>query len=285
MQRGIEVRTLPRLHAKVLLCDWRTVTIGSQNFTGYARRSREATAAPANDLSASEFTATLREWLDASVPVDLAYVERLLAGLDSEMEAVRDAQAALTASYEQLREAYERQRQLEEIRRRREQAAALAPIGVRLGAAVRDVRERLARPAIWAQLKEVSGSNYTYYTLRANTDSNLTQWPDQPPGQAVTYRSLARLNMYPVILSPSGRMGFWRVGRGQISYVRSAVDMQAPESFAGMRYRLNVECPGEDFETANLHITLTPDTAQLTAVKLPCAFPPAHAFCPRQLQV
>jgi hypothetical protein len=184
------------------------------------------------------------------------------------MEAVRDAQAALTASYEQLQEAYERQRQLEEIRRRREQAAALAPIGVRLGAAVRDVRERLARPAVWAPLKEVSGSNYTYYTLRANTDSNLTQWPDQPPGQAVTYRSLARLNMYPVILSPSWRMGFGRVGRGQISYVRSAVDMQAPESFAGMRYRLNVECPGEDFETANLHITLTPDTAQLTAVKL-----------------
>ena len=33
LRRGIEVRSLLRIHAKVLVCDWCTVTIGSQNFT------------------------------------------------------------------------------------------------------------------------------------------------------------------------------------------------------------------------------------------------------------
>jgi phosphatidylserine/phosphatidylglycerophosphate/cardiolipin synthase-like enzyme len=51
LRRGIEVRSLSRLHAKVLICDWRTATIGSQNFTSYGRGSHETTAVPTDDLS------------------------------------------------------------------------------------------------------------------------------------------------------------------------------------------------------------------------------------------
>src|SRR6516162_1088958 len=123
LRRGIEVRSLPRLHAMVLLCDWRTATIGSQNFTGYGRGSHETTVVPADDLSESKFVATLREWYDEAKPVDLTFVERLLADLEKEMEALQVAQATLAASYEQLWEEY--QRQLEEERRRHEQAARL----------------------------------------------------------------------------------------------------------------------------------------------------------------
>jgi PLD-like domain len=50
---GIEVRSLSRLHAKVLLVDGRQVTLGSQNFTGYARRSKETSLAADADLGAS----------------------------------------------------------------------------------------------------------------------------------------------------------------------------------------------------------------------------------------
>ena len=46
MRRGVNVRSLRRLHAKVLLCDWRIATVGSQNFTSYGRRSHETTAVP-----------------------------------------------------------------------------------------------------------------------------------------------------------------------------------------------------------------------------------------------
>jgi hypothetical protein len=141
----------------VLLCDWRTVTVGSQNFTSYGRGSHETTALPADDLSESDFAATLRAWFDAAAPVDLTLVERMLEDLREEMKAVQDAQAALGASYEQLWQEYQQEleltrlRQLEEARRLREQA----PIGFRLGAALTHVHERLARPAVWARLAEV----------------------------------------------------------------------------------------------------------------------------------
>lgn len=96
------MRSLRRLHAKVLLCDWRTATIGSQNFTSYGRASRETTAVPADDLGESKFVATIREWFDEAEPVDIALVECLLAELENEMKAVQAAQHALTASFEHV---------------------------------------------------------------------------------------------------------------------------------------------------------------------------------------
>jgi hypothetical protein len=266
LRRGIEVRSLPRLHAKVLLCDWQTATIGSQNFTGYGRGSHETTVVPADDLSESKFVATLREWYDEAKPVDLTFVERLLADLEKEMEALQVAQATLAASYEQLWEEY--QRQLEEERRRREQAARLAPIGVRLNAAVRSAQEILPRPAVWAHLKEVGDWSARFNTLRAKSGSHFTRLLI-PDGHGFTDLTLSRLHMYPVILNPSGRMGFGRVGSTQISYVRTSVEEKNPQTIAGMTYRMLIECPDQDFETANVHITLRPEFAPSTAaVKL-----------------
>jgi PLD-like domain len=265
LRRGVEVRSLLRLHAKVLLCDWRTVTMGSQNFTSYGRGSRETTAVPPDDLGESRFVATLREWFDAAVPVDIVVVERLLAGLENEIKTVQDAREALAASYEQVLDEYqrelERQQQHEEELRRQAQAARPA-IAARLGDAVRRAHERLARPVVWARLREV-GYWEKYDTLLTDRESDLTRWPTRASDQADAHRSLLRFNMYPVILNPSGRMGFGRVTVTRISYVRRVVGWTAPKSLAGMTYRLRVEFPDKDFEIANLHITLR-STAELS---------------------
>jgi phosphatidylserine/phosphatidylglycerophosphate/cardiolipin synthase-like enzyme len=134
LRRGVEVRSLLRLHAKVLLCDWRIATIGSQNFTSYGRGSRETTAVPLDDLGESGFVATLREWFETSVSVDITLVERLLAGLENEMKAVQDAQDALAASYEHLWDEYrrelKRQRYEEELRRQAQARDRRSPVAL-----------------------------------------------------------------------------------------------------------------------------------------------------------
>lgn len=275
MRRGVNVRSLRRLHAKVLLCDWRIATVGSQNFTSYGRRSHETTAVPPEDLGESRFVATLREWFDAAIPVDIMLVERLLEDLEAEIKAVRDAQRALAASYEKFWEEYQRelelkrQRQLEEEDRRRAQAARPA-IGIRLGAAVRSAQERMARPVVWARLSEVGHKWDSYNTLLTDRTSNLTRWPT---------RSLIRLNMYPVILDPTGRMGLGRVAVTRISYVRSVVNRTTPWTLAGMKYQMRVEFPNEDLETANILITLRPTSAQSSvAVRLSVRFDGVEAI-------
>lgn len=51
--------------------------------------------------------------------------------------------------------------------------------------------------------------------------------------------------------------------------MRSSVDKKTPRTIAGTTYRMRVDCPDQDFETANLHITLRPESAQSRgAVKL-----------------
>jgi hypothetical protein len=250
LQRGIEVRSLLRIHAKVLVCDWCTVTVGSQNFTSYGRGSHETTTVPPDDLGESRFVATLRMWLDTAVPVDIALVERLLAGLEDEMKAVQDAQEALAASCERISDEYQRelesQRQLEEEEDRRRAQRA---------------HERLARPVVLARLTEVgywdSYANWeAYETLLADPDSDLTRWAMRASSSADAGQSLRRLNMYPLILDPSGQMGFARVTVTRISYVRRAVNWTTPVALANMTYRMRVEFTDDDIETTNMQISL-----------------------------
>ena len=207
-------------------------------------------------------------------------VERLLEDLEAEIKAVRDAQRSLAASYEKFWEEYQhelklkRQRQLQEEHRRRAQAARPA-IGIRLGAVVRSAQERMARPVVLARLSEVGYWDIyeqwdSYNTLLTDRTSDLTQWPT---------RSLIRLNMYPMILDPTGRMGFGRVAVTRISYVRSVVNWRTPRTLAGRKYRMRVEFPDKDLESANLLITLRPTSAQSSgAVKLLVRFDGVEAI-------
>lgn len=41
IEKGVDIRYLPRLHAKAIVADWDTAVIGSQNFTHYSQDSYE----------------------------------------------------------------------------------------------------------------------------------------------------------------------------------------------------------------------------------------------------
>ena len=66
-RNGVDVRFLPRLHAKAIVSDWDRAVIGSQNFTYYSQNSYEVSFeldryAEAEDLD--EVFETLNEWWD-----------------------------------------------------------------------------------------------------------------------------------------------------------------------------------------------------------------------------
>lgn len=148
LRRGIEVRSLPRLHAKVLLCDEVQVTIGSQNFTSYGRGSHETTALIGDDITDTTFAATLAEWYAAATPVSLEFIEGLLAELADAAEAAKSASNRLTDEFDQEWVKY--LAQLEVERRAREAAARRKPLALQLARAVRVSAERHARERVWA---------------------------------------------------------------------------------------------------------------------------------------
>lgn len=251
---GIEVRSLHRLHAKVLVCDGR-VTIGSQNFTNYARRSRETTAFLDDDFAGLEFSQVLNDWFEAALPIRIEFIEQALAELDAKMKAAETSQSDLIDAADIKKKAAELQRR---------QAVPLPRISASLGRAVQHSHQRLAREQIWAQMKEVGEWN-RYGSLVADRESDLTNWTTRTPDGTVGIATIERLKFYPLILNPSGRMGFARVGRTRITYVRDSVSLTKPHHIGDHLYAVQVHFPSENLETANLHITFRPQGSSTSA--------------------
>lgn len=254
LERGIELRSLPRLHAKVLLCDGQFITIGSQNFTSYARESKETTSAPALNLSGSTFLAVLDEWYADSTPVTLDFIEMLLNHLGAPMEEARQAQLALSDAFDEEWELY--LAQLEDERRAREALERLRLLAVQLAQAVDRGSKRRAQPELFARLQHTGGWN-GIWTLLVDGDGDLTRWPAREGSDDTSTLSLAWLNMYPLILNPSGRMGFARVAQHRISYVRDTVRWTTARTLFGEPYGMTVNFPEEGLEDSNLYVTLT----------------------------
>ena len=254
LRRGIEVRSLARLHAKVLQCDDVHVTIGSQNFTSYGRGSHETTALIGDEITDTTFAATLAEWYAAATTVSLDFIEGLLVELADAAEAAKRASSHLTGEFDHEWEKY--LAQLEVERRAREAAARRKPLALQLARAVRVSAERHARERVWAKLR-LAGEVDVYETLVADRDSSLTGWRTQLPDGGTASTTLKRLNFYPIILNPTGRMAFGRIAQTRITYVRSSVKWTRPRELFGRMYNLTVRFPTSGLESVNVEMSLT----------------------------
>ena len=213
LQRGIDVRHLDRVHAKVLWVDDGRVVYGSQNFTTYARSSREASTAPASDLTDSTFVATLRQWLAESTPIDADLIDALI-------KAAKKPAADLAAAHKTLTDTY--QRTVEEHQEAKARAAR-TPMSretfVALTAAVRHPQgqARLTR----TEMNEAGQYSWgTYTTMLADAGNDLTKWTITEPHAPDTTLDLAHLSMHPALFTDTNRMAFLRVGKTRITYAR-----------------------------------------------------------------
>ncbi|MEV8518150.1 phospholipase D family protein [Dactylosporangium sp. NPDC051484] len=278
---GIAVRTLPRLHAKVLVVDGRGVTVGSQNFTTYARGSREATAVPQRDMSDTRFLATLGEWLSDATVVDLAYVDLLL-------ERLEEPAAAHDLAHRRLLEAFEeqerlRQERLAEAERTRQEAARAAEEALRQEQArshesmARALRSALNRTAYrspqgtaYAELRTVeSSAGHDYQTLMAGSGYDLTRWCRNGGPQVLRLKSFG---FYPLILCPSGRMAFARLTTTRITYVRSGVRFNHSQRIGGRDCFVTLTFPSILDRGANVIVELRPNSAAPAGYKFGLRF-------------
>lgn len=251
---GVEVRSLPRLHAKVLLVDGASVTVGSQNFTSYARHSKETTAVPALGMSESSFVETLQRWYETAEPVDLGLIERLLDELAEPLQTAQAAIEALTTEYEKAVADYrENQRLLEQ--QRLEHAAAMA----RAEAAAAALRRAAAaspyspvgQAVAHASLKLDSSYNWT---LMADPGVILTDWFGLDEAGRLDEIELRKWYFYPVLLSPEMQMGFARVTKYQITYVFRRIH-GFDVTIKDIPLRFAISAPGDGPDRPNLVIT------------------------------
>ena len=217
----IVVRSLPRLHAKVLWVDDDQVIYGSQNFTNYARSSREVNGTPSDHMRATALGKTLADWLEESSPVDLMLVEKLLKDARKFAKVSEAARKDFSAEIDRIVAAHEAK--IAEDRRQRERAHPRVFSSTRLREIASRSASRLARGTAIVRMGTAGKWDSGYYeSLMADSATDLTRWQLGLSGKRETVE-LEPLFLYPVIDEDSGRMTWARVGRSRITYVHQGV--------------------------------------------------------------
>ncbi|MDM7829879.1 phospholipase D-like domain-containing protein [Cellulomonas edaphi] len=249
---GVRVRTLPRLHAKVLVADGTRFAVGSQNFTGYGRRSREATVVPREPIPEEKFRSQIRAWVEEAEAVTEDDMDRLIAQLTDQIDHVETAVAELVARFEAAdrprrqrlaseREAAQRRRIAEaraaETRRREEERARHeARFAVLLARRVQSSPYVNLRGAAYGRLVDVWDQGGYF---KVDSGESLTAWCGAD-GRSI---DLTRLEFVPMILSPTGRLALVRVAQGQMSYASQAFTMGSRVTIHGEPLHVKIQFP------------------------------------------
>ncbi len=257
LSQKVEIRSLPRLHSKVLLIDGAIVTVGSQNFTSYARRSKETTAVPVLDMSDSRFVETLEHWYETAELVDPELVDMLLGDLSAPLETARGALEALSTEYHKVVANYtETKRVLAQQRLEAELAKARAAAALQRAAAASPYSA--GQSVAYVRLRErVDGNYLDYWRLEGEGGVDLTRWRwVDDSGRLVDTVPLKRLFFYPAVLAPGMRMGFARVGKRGITYVSRRIQ-GCTLTINGIHLAYAIECPDAEPDGANLVVTFS----------------------------
>ena len=235
LKAGVKVVSLPDLHAKVLIVDEAFVSVGSQNFTYRGTKNRETTIVPSESLLGSPFIQRLLVWKKEAKVIELEDVEDVISKLGKSIRQTRIDQRQLRRKFEALRNA------LSEERRR---VQALHELETRS-------KFRFSE-RIFATIKPMKSPRR--FSLRVDSNSDLTRWFVVMPGGRKRDHSIGHLTMHPVLLADNMRMGFARVGRTRITYVRYA--MQQTREKGGLRITVRVEFPRKNAHLRNVVVKL-----------------------------
>lgn len=261
LEAEVDVRSLSRLHAKVLVVDGVAVVAGSQNFTSYARGSKEVSVV--SDAEPTAAIAALTVWVESAQPVDLEIVERLLEATDEQAKAVDLAIADLQARVADELSSLEAERARLAAQREEEFARAAAlrtrvantPWRLGMGTAYL-VPDTATTYSDWYGQDEyptMFGTNA--WGERSGID--LTRWLRGEVGQRQTL-SLRHLYFYPMIHMPAGRMVFARIAQTRITYVKHGVRFTSAIVVSGQSRYLALTLPEKLENGANLIVRIRP---------------------------
>ncbi|TGX51455.1 phospholipase D-like domain-containing protein [Marinobacter orientalis] len=244
LSNGINVLSTPRLHAKVLLTDDKLITVGSQNFTSYGRKSKECTAVPAATLIGSNFVDSLIRWRDDATSIDEDFIDTLLAKLLPHIKRHKQLLEGTEAEFVNLLAQHKEKKHKTLLRR--------------LEYLERQSRIRMSNGIVYASIEHIYGEGDDYDSLIADQQYDMTRWVIEKPNGSSEPYLLSRLAMYPMIIAETGRMGFARIGKTRITYIRKSLKWSKRAlEVGGYSLGVTINFPATDTKKRNIEVKLT----------------------------
>jgi len=207
---GIAVRSLPLLHAKVLLTDNEHIVLGSQNFTFRGRKNKEASFVSAVTAQNSRFVKILLEWAATAEPITADRVNLLIARIDPLAKRLKKTKAEIETELDAIVAEQECEQKANHKRRLDEQVER-STIRLHCGVAFGSIRQVSSQ---WSE---------AYDTLRVESGYDLTHWETTTTTGDNDVVNLSRLQIYPLLMEDTLVMGYARIGKGVVTYVDYAI--------------------------------------------------------------
>lgn len=251
--RGVSVLVLDRLHAKVLLVDDDALTVGSQNFTGYGRRSKECSVVVHRGMRDSEIVRSLVAWRSLAQPIDVVLLDELIKRLRPYAIEHKSIVAAAHEAVTSARDRWAEQLRLREDQAKRARLDSQRHMIERLEVLQEASETKLADTFVWARRVALSSGHGYYQSLVVDRGTSLTTWVTLD--DSGTYRpfGLVRLQFYPVLIANTGRLFFGRVGKTRITYARDGVRWNLKwTDLSTTSVEITVRLPETDTELRNI---------------------------------
>jgi hypothetical protein len=244
LTNGYSVLSLTNLHAKVLLVDDKYVATGSQNFTQRGRKNKECTVVPSEQMNGSLFVKTLISWREQAVPIDEELVDVLLSKLQGKIKQYKKLLKEVEATFDSVCKKHAQQKQKALIER--------------LAELERQSNIRMAQGTVYANIDYVPNDDGGYELLRADHSYDMTKWIVKKTNGSTEPYGLSRLSVYPIILAETNQMGFARIGKTRISYIRSSLSWNDRAlALNGVQLNVTISFPKVDTKKRNITIKLS----------------------------
>jgi PLD-like domain len=221
IKNGTQVKSLQHLHAKVLLVDNAQIALGSQNFTQRGRKNKEASIRFGQGIEHTNLLVKLNNWDKEAVDIDLELVQELL----KKIPKLRKKHRALVKQSEEIflnsKEEFEA-RQRESIWKDILKAEKRSRFQLHHGEIYASIKYIEQKTVLSNNIHCLQGG---YSTLVPDQGYDLTMWQLSDDKESIKPKELKRLNMYPILNADTLQMGFARVGKKRITYIRDGVDL------------------------------------------------------------
>ena len=246
LELGVSVKSVERVHAKLLVIDGQIVTSGSQNFTKYSRKSKEVTATFDNTEN-RETEIEIEKWLAAAVDVSADLIITILLGIDNELSITEKATLKLSKELDRILNEYWSFERKQYLNWRSE-------LPKQIGALIQIEQEKNLQSPKYGQIRNPYG---TVYRSLMSDWSDFTSWNVLSDGNHPMERgNLKRLHMYPILFSDTGIMGFARISKSRITYIRRDVVRGQTYKLLNFNVRLTVMFPIESERVSNIRVSV-----------------------------
>ncbi len=239
---GVIVKNLSGLHAKILLVDNDSISLGSQNFTSRGRKNKEAGFLSDVSFQGSKILQTLNTWHDEAKPVNAEQIDALIEYIKVNEDELAEVKRRLEEDVESIINKFSKEEHNLAITESQNYNTTF----------------RYPQNEVIVY-KKLSGTYQNYFSFKVDAPNDLSRWIKTGAKGEEDIFSLPEYYYFPSLNSETMQMMFLRVHSTTITYMKSEFHLSFWSGYGikGKPFTVDFKFLKTKSKVANIKITLS----------------------------